>query len=76
MDASGVTHEDPGGIELTVLNYFHSIYTSNNSALLLQESMVDRTLGIDEISSLEKPFTADEVLYGFKQMKGRKSAQS
>ncbi|KAI5666354.1 hypothetical protein M9H77_16207 [Catharanthus roseus] len=71
-DGNGVIHEDSTGIEFTILNYFHSIYTSNNSHVL-QEYMIDRTLGIDEISSLEKPFTADEVIHALKQMKGRKA---
>lgn len=71
-DTNVVTHEGLAGIELTVLNYFHSIYTSNNSDLVWQESMTDRTLGMDEISSLEKPFTVDEVFLALKQIKGRK----
>lgn len=71
-DANGVTHEDPMGMELSVLNYFHPIYTPNNSDLVLQEGMIDRILGMNEISYLEKPLTADEVFLALKHMKDRK----
>lgn len=64
---------DLARIEVVILDYFQSIYTSNNSSSILQDGVIDQFLGDEDANSLSLPLSANEVLKASEQMKDRKA---
>lgn len=61
-DSNGNMITDSTGIEHGIVQYLQYIYTFNNSLYVLQDDIIDKVLSNEEVTSLARMFTLEEIL--------------